>query len=87
MKKIVIVDDDQDVLFTTKKVIEYYDNNYKIITLDSGEKLLESLKEDKPDLILLDIMMPDMNGWEVFDKLKSKFKWGGYSYYLYFINS
>ena len=75
MKKIFVVDDEQDLLFTVKQVIEFYNKDYKVATIDSGKKLFELLKEDTPDLILLDIMMPDMNGWEIFKKLKSKPEW------------
>ena len=75
MKKIYAVDDEYDLLFTIQKVIEFYNNDYKVTRIDSGKKLFELLKIDKPDLILLDIMIPDMNGWEIFKKLKSKPEW------------
>jgi len=75
MKKIFVVDDEHDLLFTVKQVIEFYNKDYKVSTINSGKKLFEILKEDTPDLILLDIMMPDMNGWEIFKKLKSKPEW------------
>ena len=75
MKKIYAVDDEHDLLFTIKQVIEFYNMNYKVTTLDSGKKLFQQLKKETPDLILLDIMMPDMNGWEIFKKLKSKPEW------------
>jgi DNA-binding response OmpR family regulator len=75
MKKIYAVDDEHDLLFTIKKVIELYNKNYKVITIDSGKELLKLLKEEIPDLILLDIMIPDINGWEIFKKLKSKSEW------------
>ena len=75
MKKIIVVDDEQDILYTTKKVIEYYDKDYKITTLDCGKKLFELLVEDTPDLILLEITMPNMNGWDIHKKLKSKSEW------------
>ncbi len=75
MKMIYAVDDEQDLLFTVKQVIEFYNKDYKVATIDSGKQLFELLKEESPDLILLDIMMPDMNGWEIFKKLKSKPEW------------
>jgi len=62
MKKIFVVDDEQDLLFTVKQVLEFYNKDYRVTTIDSGKRLFELLKEDTPDLILLDIMMPDMNG-------------------------
>ena len=75
MKKIFVVDDEQDLLFTVKQVLEFYNKDYRVTTIDSGKRLFELLKEDTPDLILLDIMMPDINGWEIFKKLKSNPKW------------
>ena len=75
MKKIVAVDDEQDLLFTIKMVIEYFNDEYEVTTLDSGKKLFQLLKKETPDLILLDIMMPDINGWDVHKKLKSTKKW------------
>jgi len=75
MKKIFAVDDQKDLLFTIKQVLEYYNKDYKVTTIDSGKKLFALLKKDSPDLILLDIMLPDINGWEIFKKLKSNPEW------------
>ena len=75
MKKIIAVDDKQDLLFTIKLVIEYINDEYEVTTLDSGKKLFQLLKKETPDLILLDIMMPDLNGWDIHKKLKSTNKW------------
>jgi len=75
MKKIFAVDDEYDLLFTIKKVVEFYNKDYSVITIDSGNKLFNLLKKTIPDLILLDIMMPDINGWEILNKLKKNPKW------------
>jgi CheY-like chemotaxis protein len=77
MKNILYVDDKKDQIFYLKTAFEdLYGNEYQIIPAESGKKCLEILeKKIIPDLILLDIMMPDMNGWEVFDKLKANPKW------------
>jgi len=75
MKKIIAVDDKQDLLFTLKIVIEYFNDEYEVTALDSGKKLFQLLKKETPDLILLDIMMPDINGWDIHKKLKSTKKW------------
>ena len=77
MKNILYVDDKKDQIFYIKTAFEdLYGNEYKIIPAESGKKCLELLdKKIIPDLILLDIMMPDMNGWEVFDKLKANPSW------------
>jgi len=76
-KTIMIVDDEPDVIFTVKQGLEKLNPNYKVIGVESGKKCLELLENNQiPDLILLDIMMPDMNGWEVLNRLREKAKWG-----------
>jgi CheY-like chemotaxis protein len=77
MKKIMLVDDEQDQLFSVKTGFEQeYPDEYEIILAESGKKCFQLLEQNvQPDLILLDIMMPEMDGWEVFDKLKANQKW------------
>ena len=77
MKKIMIVDDEQDQIFSVITSFEQeYPEEYEIIPAESGKKCFELLKKNVlPDLILLDIMMPEMDGWEVFDKLKANQSW------------
>ena len=77
MKKIMLVDDEQDQIFSIKTGFEQeFPNEYEIIGVESGKKCFELLEKNvKPDLILLDIMMPYMDGWEVFDKIKANQTW------------
>ena len=77
MKKILFVDDEQDQIFSVKTGFDAeYPNEYEIIGAESGKKCFEILEKNvKPDLILLDIMMPKMDGWEVFDKLRANQKY------------
>ena len=67
-KKIVIVDDN---IINLKVGLNALEKDYEVITALSGEKLFSLLNKITPDLILLDIDMPDMNGFEVFELLKS----------------
>ena len=72
----MIVDDDPDMIYAVKHGLEYLTSNYEFLEVSSGLdciKLLE--KGEKPDLILLDIIMPGMTGWEVATKLKSNPLW------------
>jgi len=77
MKKIMFVDDEKDQIFCIKTGFEQeYPNEYEIIGVESGKKCIELLEKNVlPDLILLDIMMPVMDGWEVFDKIKANHTW------------
>lgn len=68
MKKIMIVDDEPDVVDFLAEVITSDKN--EAIKVYSGEECLKSVQIMKPDLILLDILMEPVNGWEVLDKLK-----------------
>jgi len=74
-KKILVVDDDPTQTETMKIVLEK-DNEYEVKVANSGIECLEFLKnETVPDVILLDIMMPEMNGWQVFEKIKENNSW------------
>ena len=76
MKKIMVVDDEPDQIYAIKKSLEKTGGTYEIIPANSGAQCLEFLEKNQiPDLILLDIMMPEMSGWIVFDKLKDNASW------------
>ena len=76
MKKIMIVDDKPDMIFSVKCGLEDFSEEYKVIGAESGRECFELLKNGQmPDLILLDVMMPEMNGWDVFAKLKENPEW------------
>ncbi len=75
-KRIMIVDDSPDVIYAIKNGLESLDSNFEVIGAESGKKCIQLLRENKiPDLILLDIMMPELSGWETFNKLKEKAEW------------
>ena len=67
-KKIMVVDDAPSVLNYLKDILT--DANYEVITATSGEQALARLNDFKPDLILLDIIMPGMDGYEVCRKIR-----------------
>lgn len=74
VKKIMIVDDNPDIILSIKNGLEDSEE-YKVIGVESGEKCLEILEDEMPDLILLDIMMPEMSGWETYDTIKENEAW------------
>jgi two-component system sensor histidine kinase/response regulator len=63
------VDDEPDILYLIKRIIEK--QGYEVLTAENGRTCLEKAKKHKPDLVLLDIMMPDLSGWDVSVDLKS----------------
>ena len=65
---ILVVDDDKDILNLAKIMLEA--KGYRITIADSGEEALENIAGDKPDLVLLDAVMPGLNGLDVCRALK-----------------
>ena len=72
-KKILIIDDEEDFCFFVKKNLEAI-SNYEIIVANKGKKGIQIARKEKPDLILLDIMMPGIDGFEVLKRLKANEK-------------
>jgi CheY-like chemotaxis protein len=68
-KTIMVVDDNPDIITIVKTILE--GKGYKVFSASSGAELLNLLDNQKPDLIILDIMMPEMDGLEVLTRLKS----------------
>lgn len=73
MEKIMVVDDEPDTVDLIKLVLET--EGFEVISAYSGKECLEKLKTEKPALILLDIMMPVMDGWEVFHRIREEYQY------------
>lgn len=71
-KKIMVVDDEPDTIDLVKLVLET--EGYEVVEAFSGRECLDKLEREKPDVVLLDIMMPEMDGWEVFRKIKERYE-------------
>ena len=67
-KTIMVVDDNPDIITIVRTILE--GKGYGVLSATSGPELLNMLKTQKPDLIILDIMMPEMDGLEVLSRLK-----------------
>lgn len=69
MAKILIVDDDPDMRLAIGSVLR--SRSYDVIEASDGEEALSKLKEEKPDIMLLDLLMPKMDGFAVVKELKN----------------
>ncbi|MCB1141502.1 MAG: response regulator [Leptospiraceae bacterium] len=71
-KKIVIIDDELHIRMLMEQTLEdFEDEDVEIFTAANGAEGLELIIEEKPDLVICDVMMPKMNGFEVCEKVKS----------------
>jgi two-component system, cell cycle response regulator DivK len=68
--KVLIIDDNQDMRELVKTTLEFL--TYTVICAKDGKEGLEEAELEKPDLILMDIMMPGMSGWEATRLLRTK---------------
>jgi len=67
-KRILVVDDEEDLIIMVSKALRY--KGYEVITANDGQEGLEKAKTQKPDLIVLDLMLPWINGYKVCGLLK-----------------
>ncbi len=72
LKKILVIDDEPDSLMTLSLGLKSL--GYVILGALNGEEGLRIFKEEKPDIVILDIFMPLMDGWEVLQKIKGGLK-------------
>ena len=68
-KNILIADDDIDVVTFVSAVLEK--SGYKVISAKDGEEALEKIKANRPDLVILDILMPKQSGIKLYRELKT----------------
>jgi DNA-binding response OmpR family regulator len=68
--KILIVDDDQNILRLYKEELE--DEGYNIVTASNGQEAIEQFEKEDPDLVTLDILLPDIDGIKLLRQMKEK---------------
>lgn len=71
-KVLLVVDDDKDIVQILKGRLSK--EGYQVLTAFDGEEALKSVEENDPDIILLDLMMPKVNGFEVLKQVREKYK-------------
>ncbi|OGD67065.1 hypothetical protein A2442_00365 [Candidatus Campbellbacteria bacterium RIFOXYC2_FULL_35_25] len=70
MKKILIIDDSE----TFVKILSDYlpEDRYMVLSAENGKVGLQKIKEEKPDLIILDMLMPEMGGWDFLQEINKE---------------
>ena len=72
-KKILIVDDEPNIVIPLQFLMEQ--NGYSALVAQSGEEALEMISKERPDLVLLDIMLPGVDGFEVCEIVRLNPEW------------
>lgn len=70
-KKVLVVDDEESVRLFLQDFL--FDRDFNALVAATGEEALEKISREKPDIVLLDIMMPGMSGLECLERIKAKF--------------
>ena len=68
-KQILCIEDDEEMIDLIRLILTRRD--FDVLGASSGASGLEIIRNEKPDLVLLDLMMPEMDGWEVYQQIKS----------------
>jgi DNA-binding response OmpR family regulator len=71
MPKILVVDDEEHIRLLYSE--ELKEAGYEVITAENGYKLLETIEDEKPDLVILDIKMVDYNGLDILQDIRNQF--------------
>ncbi len=68
-KRLVCIEDEPEMIDLVRLILSR--KGFNVIGANGGVEGLEVVRREKPDLILLDLMMPDMDGWEVYQQIKA----------------
>lgn len=69
MSKIMVVDDEEDIIFVVESLLK--EEGYDTVSCTSGEECLERIVDENPELVLMDIMMPGLDGWATTERIKA----------------
>lgn len=69
LRKVVCVEDEPEMIDLIRLIL--HRKGFEVVGAAGGKKGLDTIREQKPSLVLLDLMMPDMDGWEVYQQLKA----------------
>jgi DNA-binding response OmpR family regulator len=68
-KRVVCIEDEPEMIDLVRLILSR--KGFQVVGAMGGREGLEAIQREKPDLVLLDLMMPDMDGWEVYQKVKA----------------
>jgi len=68
-KRVVCIEDEPEMIDLVRLILGR--KGFEVIGANGGVEGLEAVRREKPDLVLLDLMMPDMDGWEVYQQIKA----------------
>ncbi len=68
-KRVLCIEDEQEMIDLIKLILER--RGFEVLGAVGGKEGLEVIRREKPDLILLDLMMPEIDGWEVYRQMKA----------------
>ena len=72
-QRILVVDDDKSIVKVVRGYLEQA--GYQVLTAGDGETALHMLRRERPDLVVLDLMLPDRDGWEVTRNRAGRHSW------------
>lgn len=70
MAKVLVVDDEPNIVLSLEFLMEQA--GFEVVTAEDGEQALARVKDDQPDLLLLDISLPGISGFDVLERLRSE---------------
>jgi CheY-like chemotaxis protein len=78
VRDILVIDDDWGFCQLVLRMLQAADGSYEVRRADDGEAGLQALREQPPDLLLLDLVMPDMDGFHILDEVRTNPELGGF---------
>lgn len=71
-KKLKVLIAEDDVFILEMYLVKLSSDGFEVLTAGNGEEALKKIEEEKPDVVLLDLLMPKIDGWGVLEKIKKK---------------